>query len=113
MPRFQEEIFGPVVRRRPVHGTRQRRSSSPTRPDTGSRRASGRRTSDARCAWGRRIETGFLWINTINSHPIEAPFGGVKDSGFGREEGLQALENYMVQRSIIMGGDRFVDPYAD
>ena len=86
-------------------------SRSRTPPGTASRRASGRRTSDGPCAWGA-IDTGFLWINTINSHPIEAPFGGVKDSGFGREEGLQALENYRVQRSLIVGGERFVDPYA-
>ena len=72
-------------------------------------------TADARRAMrvAARVEAGFLWINTINSHPIEAPFGGVKDSGFGREEGLGALETYSVQKSVIMGSERFVNPYAD
>jgi hypothetical protein len=36
----------------------------------------------------------------------------VKDSGFGREEGLHALETYSVQKTLIMGGRRFDDPYA-
>ena len=56
---------------------------------------------------------GFRWVNTINSPPIEAPFGGVKDSGFGREEGLHALETYSVEKSVIMASQRFENPYAD
>jgi acyl-CoA reductase-like NAD-dependent aldehyde dehydrogenase len=108
---FQEEIFGPVVTVVPfsdeahaiqlANGTRYGLAASVWSGDI--RRA---------MRVGAAIDTGFLWINTINSHPIEAPFGGVKDSGFGREEGLGAIENYMVQRSVILGAERFADPYA-
>lgn len=109
---FQEEIFGPVVTVVPFADEAEAiEVANSTRYGL----AASVWSADMRRAMrvGAAIETGFLWINTINSHPIEAPFGGVKDSGFGREEGLGALENYMVQRSVIIGSERFADPYAE
>jgi betaine-aldehyde dehydrogenase len=39
----------------------------------------------------RRMETGYVWINDSATHQIGVPFGGVKQSGFGREESLEEL----------------------
>ncbi|MGO6684036.1 aldehyde dehydrogenase family protein, partial [Rhizobium leguminosarum] len=40
-----------------------------------------------------RLEAGTLWINTDNLCPVEIPFGGSKQSGFGRENSRAALEH--------------------
>jgi betaine-aldehyde dehydrogenase len=41
-----------------------------------------------------RIQAGSVWINDYNVTPPEVPFGGYKQSGLGRENGLQAIEHY-------------------
>jgi betaine-aldehyde dehydrogenase len=50
----------------------------------------------------RAIETGVLSINTGHSVHLEAPFGGVKQSGLGRELGLAALDHYSETKSIFI-----------
>ena len=59
-------------------------------------------TSDGRRALrvASTIDAGFVWMNTINAHPIEAPFGGVKDSGYGSEGGPEAMEAYLVTKAV-------------
>jgi len=47
------------------------------------------------------IEVGNLSINHFTGSIAEAPFGGVKDSGFGREGGVEGLYNYTVVKSIM------------
>ena len=53
----------------------------------------------------RRIETGMLSINSSSSVHIEAPFGGVKQSGLGREQGMAALEHYTEYKSVFIADD--------
>ena len=50
----------------------------------------------------RRINAGYCWINTYNVLPVEAPFGGFKQSGFGRELGLGALEMYTETKNVYI-----------
>ncbi|WP_405136269.1 aldehyde dehydrogenase [Nocardia sp. NBC_01388] len=52
-------------------------------------------------AFAERIETGTIGINGYNLDP-GAPFGGVKDSGLGREWGPEALESYVELQSIYL-----------
>lgn len=47
-----------------------------------------------------RIEAGTLSINHFAPSFAETPFGGVKDSGFGREGGIESLESYTVVKSV-------------
>jgi len=47
-----------------------------------------------------RLEAGITWINGYNLTPAEAPFGGVKMSGIGRENGRAALEHWSEIRTI-------------
>ena len=50
----------------------------------------------------RGIETGRMWVNTYNSIPAGAPFGGYKQSGIGRETHKVILEHYTQMKNIIV-----------
>jgi aldehyde dehydrogenase (NAD+) len=43
----------------------------------------------------RKLEAGVVWLNTYNKFDAASPFGGVKESGFGREGGMQGLRGYV------------------
>ena len=49
---------------------------------------------------GDAIESGMVGINTFAISTADAPFGGVKDSGFGSEGGKEGLETYQVVKAI-------------
>jgi succinate-semialdehyde dehydrogenase/glutarate-semialdehyde dehydrogenase len=49
---------------------------------------------------GDLIESGMVGINTFAISVADAPFGGVKDSGFGSEGGKEGLESYQVVKAI-------------
>ncbi|HVA40604.1 MAG TPA: NAD-dependent succinate-semialdehyde dehydrogenase [Candidatus Binataceae bacterium] len=46
------------------------------------------------------LEAGMIAVNRVFSSTIEAPFGGVKDSGFGTEGGTQAIRNFLNEKMI-------------
>jgi acyl-CoA reductase-like NAD-dependent aldehyde dehydrogenase len=49
-----------------------------------------------------RLEAGTVWINTYGNLPNSAPFGGYKRSGFGREGGREALEEYTQVKNVYV-----------
>jgi len=53
----------------------------------------------------RAVETGVLSVNSSSSVHIEAPFGGVKQSGIGREHGLAALADYSEYKTVFIADD--------
>ena len=50
----------------------------------------------------RGIETGRMWVNTYNSIPAGAPFGGYKESGIGRETHKVILDHYTQMKNIMI-----------
>jgi acyl-CoA reductase-like NAD-dependent aldehyde dehydrogenase len=52
--------------------------------------------------FARKIQAGYVWVNSYNVLPVEAPFGGYKQSGFGRELGLGALEMYTETKNVYV-----------
>jgi succinate-semialdehyde dehydrogenase/glutarate-semialdehyde dehydrogenase len=52
----------------------------------------------------QEIEAGMTWVNQLHFGYDELPFGGVKDSGIGREHGQEAIEHYLEQKSVVVGG---------
>lgn len=51
---------------------------------------------------GDAIEAGMVGINTFAVSSADAPFGGVKDSGFGSEGGIEGMDSYLVTKAIHM-----------
>lgn len=58
-----------------------------------------------------RLEAGTCWINNYNITPIEMPFGGVKQSGLGRENSRLALEHYTQVKSVYVALGNVDSPY--
>ncbi len=58
-----------------------------------------------------QLEAGTLWINTYNLCPVEIPFGGSKQSGFGRENSAAALEHYSELKTVYVGMGPCEAPY--
>ena len=90
---FQEEIFGPVLVAMPFDSEAEAiRLANATRYGL----AAYVWTNDLRRAHrvAHAIDTGLCWINSQNVRDLRTPFGGVKDSGVGREGGDYAFEFY-------------------
>ena len=58
-----------------------------------------------------RLQAGTCWINHYNVTPIELPFGGVKQSGLGRENGHAAIEHYSQLKSVYVALSDIDAPY--
>ena len=87
---IQEEIFGPVVAAVPFEGP-----ILGTANDSRYGLAAGVSTKDISKAL-RTVEAlraGTVWVNTYNIFDAALPFGGYKESGWGREMGGEVLEN--------------------
>ncbi len=52
----------------------------------------------------QEIEAGMTWVNQLHFGYDELPFGGVKESGIGREHGQAAMEYYLESKSVVVGG---------
>ena len=89
----QEEIFGPVAVVLPFKSTEELIEKA---NDSLFGLAAGIHTEDFNKAIyvSERVEAGSVWINTYNDFHPSAPFGGYKESGIGREMGLEAFDNY-------------------
>ena len=59
----------------------------------------------------RQLQAGTTWINAYNLTPVEAPFGGVKASGVGRENGHAAVAHYTQVKSVYVGMGPVDAPY--
>lgn len=59
----------------------------------------------------KALEAGTCWINTYNLAPVEAPFGGSKSSGVGRENSKAAIEHYSEIKSVYVAMGSVDSPY--
>jgi acyl-CoA reductase-like NAD-dependent aldehyde dehydrogenase len=95
----QEEIFGPVVS---VITFKDEDDLIKQANDTIYGLSAGIWTRDITRAhrFAREIKAGVIWINTFNMFNAASPFGGYKQSGYGREMGRHALELYTQVKSV-------------
>jgi acyl-CoA reductase-like NAD-dependent aldehyde dehydrogenase len=62
----------------------------------------------------KKLDAGTIWLNTSAQSNIESPFGGNKNSGIGREDGVEGLMEYLkVKNHIMYIGDTYFDLFAD
>jgi acyl-CoA reductase-like NAD-dependent aldehyde dehydrogenase len=52
----------------------------------------------------RELQAGYTWVNALQIAHDELPFGGTKESGFGKEHGIEAFYQYTEQKSVVYGG---------
>jgi acyl-CoA reductase-like NAD-dependent aldehyde dehydrogenase len=97
----QEEIFGPVVAVIPF---KDEDDAVLQGNDTFYGLAAGVWTRDVSKAHrvARAIRAGTVWVNCYNVFDVMAPFGGYKQSGYGRELGRHALDLYTQVKSVWM-----------
>jgi betaine-aldehyde dehydrogenase len=95
----QEEIFGPVVS---VISFKDEDDLIKQANDTIYGLSAGIWTQDITRAhrFAREIKAGVVWINTFNMFNAASPFGGYKQSGYGREMGRHALDLYTQVKSV-------------
>jgi len=95
----QEEVFGPVLAVIPFEDEDDAvRIANESRFGLGA----GVWTSDIGRAFrmSERLQSGTVWVNTYRAVSFMAPFGGVKDSGLGRENGAEAIEAYLEPKTV-------------
>lgn len=107
---WREEVFGPVLSVA-AFDTENQAIEMANDSDYGLAAGIWTRDVDRAQSVARRINAGTVYINHYRSVAPEAPVGGVKRSGHGRELGADALKDYLVARSVWTGLEPVPDPF--
>lgn len=95
----QEEVFGPVLA---IIRFKDEEDAISIANDSSFGLGSGVWTTDIGRAFrmSERIQAGMVWVNTYRAVSYMSPFGGYKDSGLGRENGIDAIHEYLQVKSV-------------
>lgn len=108
----QEEIFGPVLAIIPFDTEEEAIAMA---NDSRYGLAAGIWSSNISRVMrvSRELQAGSVWVNTYRAVAAQAPFGGFKESGIGRERGEAGLHEYLTTRNVMIDfSDAERDPFA-
>ena len=109
----RNELFGPVVS---ALGFKDETEALMLANDTNFGLASGVFTRDIGRALrvSKAIRAGIVWVNTYRVVSPIAPFGGYKDSGYGRESGMEAIYDYTRPKTVWLNtsSEPIADPFV-
>lgn len=106
----QEEIFGPVMCIL-KYKSESEVIDRANRTEFGL--SAGIFTSDIKTGYRMiaQVNAGTCWINNYNVTPLSVPFGGIKKSGFGRENAKEALDSYSQLKSVYVEMSKVESPF--
>ncbi len=108
---MRNEVFGPVLAVTPFKDESEVLALA---NDTEFGLAAGVWTRDINRAhtMARKLEAGTVWINTYRALTFNSPFGGYKASGIGRQNGIEAVYQYLQTKSVWTElGTEVQDPF--
>ena len=107
---FQEEIFGPVVS---VTTFKDDAEALAIANGVSYGLGSGLWTRDLARAhrFARELRAGNVWVNCYKRIHPGVPFGGVGESGYGREMGFEAMREYTTSKSVWINVDARIPPF--
>jgi len=97
----QEEIFGPVVTIMPFE-TEEEVLKMANSVKYGLSATLWTTNLDRSMRMSKALQTGIVWVNTWLNRDLRTPFGGMKDSGVGREGGFEALKFFTEQKNVCI-----------
>ncbi|PTY37061.1 betaine-aldehyde dehydrogenase [Saccharospirillum sp. MSK14-1] len=110
MPQVREEIFGPVMS---ILRFSDEAEVIERANDTHYGLAAGVFTQDIQTAHRviAQLQAGICWINAWGDSPAEMPVGGYKQSGVGRENGIETLAQYTQTKAVYVGMGKIDAPF--
>ncbi|HSS93759.1 MAG TPA: aldehyde dehydrogenase family protein [Candidatus Dormibacteraeota bacterium] len=100
---WTEEVFGPALPVRKIKDLDEGlRLANDTQFGLGSSIWTGSMAAANRAV--QELEAGYTWVNALVIAHDELPFGGIKQSGFGKEHGVEAFQQYTEEKSVVYGG---------
>ncbi len=103
----QEEIFGPVVTLMPFDNENEALHLA-NQSQYGLSASVWTSNIDRAMRLSQNLESGIVWINTWLNRDLRTPFGGTKQSGIGREGGLEALRFFTEPKNICIAYNKLV-----